>query len=123
MSPARSGFGFASASDYLYAFGGQGGAPSGGGVSAELTAGTLPEVHNWNSLGISLTEDRHLPGSAQESSVIFMLGGQTSTADATEASNPADAWSDSAVQLGVVASPAEEPWYTKARPSSVCPSS
>jgi hypothetical protein len=87
MSPARSGFGVASASDYLYAFGGQNGDPSEGGVSAELEAGTLPVLRNWNSLGISLAVPRYLPGSAQESSVIVLLGGESDTAAATRSTD------------------------------------
>lgn len=77
MSPARAGFGVASASDFLYAFGGQGAAPSAGGVSGELTVAGLPDVRNWNSLGTSLLEDRFRVGSAQESSVILVVGGET----------------------------------------------
>lgn len=83
MSPARAGFGVASASGFLYAFGGQNGSPSAGGVSGELDAATIPEVENWNSLGTSLSEARYLPGSAQESAVIVVIGGQTDGADAT----------------------------------------
>ena len=82
MSPARAGFGLASASNYLYAFGGQKYEPSSSGVSAELEA-PLPDFRNWNSLGTALSEARLLPGSAQESSVIFVVGGATATAGAT----------------------------------------
>ena len=77
MSPTRAGFGVASASDFLYAFGGQGGAPSSGGVSAELTPGDFPDFRNWNNLGTSMIEPRYLPGSAQESAVIFLIGGES----------------------------------------------
>ncbi|MFT5683698.1 MAG: hypothetical protein ACI8RZ_004630 [Myxococcota bacterium] len=82
MSPARAGFGLASASDTLYAFGGQQFRTSAGGTSAEVTS-PMPEISNWNSLGTSLSEARLLPGSAQESSVIFVVGGETDTAGAT----------------------------------------
>jgi hypothetical protein len=83
MSPARAGFATASASDFLYAFGGQNGAPSTGGVQGELDGTSMPDVRNWNSLGTSLSEARFLPGSAQESAVIFVLGGQTDTSSAS----------------------------------------
>lgn len=82
MNPARAGFATLSASDTLYAFGGQGGAPSTSGTSAELDL-PLPTLGNWNSLGTSLAEARHLPGSAQESAVVVVIGGQTDTAAAT----------------------------------------
>jgi hypothetical protein len=82
MSPARAGFGHASASDFLYVFGGQQFRPSAGGVSAGVSS-PMPEIDNWNSLGTSLSETRLLPGSAQESSVIFVIGGETDTAGAT----------------------------------------
>lgn len=83
MSPARAGFGVASASGFLYAFGGQNGSPSAGGASTELAAGDLPELGNWNSLGTSMAEARYLAATAQESAVIVILGGQTDDADAT----------------------------------------
>ncbi len=87
MSPARSGFGAASASDFLYAFGGQGGEASTGGVSGELGYEPVPEVRNWNSLGESLTRPRFLPGSAQESAVIVLVGGATDTETATRSTD------------------------------------
>ena len=82
LSPARSGFGVASASDFLYAFGGQQGSPSASGVSAELDP-PLPSLSNWNSLGTSMSEARHLPGSAQESAVIVIVGGETDSSPAS----------------------------------------
>jgi hypothetical protein len=82
MSPARSGFGVASASDFLYAFGGTQGEASASGVSGELQGDDLPEVDNWNSLGISMSASRVLPGSAQESAVIFVVGGADESGDA-----------------------------------------
>jgi hypothetical protein len=81
MSPARAGFGGAAASDFLYAFGGHGGRPSNTGVSSELDALLLPDMVNWNSLGKHMNEARYLPGYAQESAVMFMLGGTTDSAD------------------------------------------
>ncbi len=83
LSPARAGFAHASASDFLYAFGGQQGSPSTTSTSAELRNDGGLEIHNWNSLGDGLGTERALPGSAQESAVIFILGGQTDTQDAT----------------------------------------
>jgi hypothetical protein len=87
MSPARSGFGVASASDFLYGFGGTGGGPSTSGVSAELGVEPMPEVRNWNSLGTSLAAARWLPGFAQESSVIFVIGGQTDVSAASRSTD------------------------------------
>jgi hypothetical protein len=83
MSPGRAGFAYAAASNFLYGFGGQNAAPSKSGVSAELDPDALPDVFNWNSLGTSLSESRYLPGSTQESAVIFVLGGETDTAAAS----------------------------------------
>jgi hypothetical protein len=83
MSPARAGFAHASASDFLYAFGGQQNEASTTSASAELEDDSGPSIRNWNSLGGGLTTARWLPGSAQESAVILILGGQTDTADAT----------------------------------------
>lgn len=87
MSPARSGFAVASASDFLYGFGGSNGDPSASGVSAELGIEPLPEVRNWNSLGTSLAVARVLPGFAQESSVIFVIGGQTEGSSASRSTD------------------------------------
>lgn len=87
MSPARSGFAVASASDFLYGFGGSGGTPSESGVSGELGIEPMPDVRNWNSLGTSLAVARRLAGSAQESAVIFVLGGQTDTEDASRSTD------------------------------------
>jgi hypothetical protein len=83
LSPARAGFAHASASNFLYAFGGQQGSPSTSGTSAEIEHDGGIELHNWNSLGDGMHTARWLPGSAQESAVIFVLGGQTDSADAT----------------------------------------
>ena len=45
--------------------------------------GSLPDLANWNSLGTSMSEPRYLPGSAQESAVIFVIGGETTSASAS----------------------------------------
>jgi hypothetical protein len=83
MSADRAGFAFAHASNFLYAFGGSNDAPSATGTSAELRVGLVPQLRNWNSLGTSLSAARHLPGSAQESAVIIVLGGETPSAGAS----------------------------------------
>lgn len=46
LSHGRAGFAVASASDFLYAVGGQSGEPSATGVSAELDVDDLPDVRN-----------------------------------------------------------------------------
>lgn len=83
LTPARAGFGHAAASDFLYAFGGQQNQASSAGTSAEIQYDEPLDLTNWNSLGGSMSEARLLPGSAQESAVIFVLGGETDSADAT----------------------------------------
>jgi hypothetical protein len=76
-SPARAGYGFAAASNFLYIFGGQGGAPSTDGREAQI-ATPLPTLSNWNAMGgRGIETARVLMGSAQESAVIFIVGGQT----------------------------------------------
>lgn len=83
LTPARAGFAHASASDFLYAFGGQQGQASSSGASAEIRDEGQLDLHNWNSLGASMHLARLLPGSAQESAIIFVLGGQTDSSDAS----------------------------------------
>jgi hypothetical protein len=75
MNPTRAGFGTASASNFLYVFGGQNGGPSAGGKSSEILG--PPDLDNWNA-GIN-SSSRYLMGSAQESAVIFLIGGTTSS--------------------------------------------
>ncbi len=84
MTPARAGFAAASASNFLYAFGGQQDTPSAGGASAELEPSRIPNVRNWNSLSTGLSAPRHLPGSTQESAVLFVVGGETDTDAASD---------------------------------------
>jgi hypothetical protein len=79
MSPARSGYGAVCGAGFLFAFGGQGGRPGDGGVSAELAApagGAPPALNNWNNQGERLTEGRYLLGITRESAFIFLVGGQ-----------------------------------------------
>jgi hypothetical protein len=84
MSPGRAGFASAAASNFLYGFGGQNAGPSKSGVSGQLDPNALPDVFNWNSLGTSLSASRYLPGSAQESAVIVVIGGQTDMDSASD---------------------------------------
>jgi hypothetical protein len=83
MSPARAGFGAASASDFIYVMGGHHGLPAETGHSSELKENRLPELINWNSLGHHMTTKRYLPGWAQESALFLMLGGTTDEVDAS----------------------------------------
>ena len=82
MAPGRAGFGLASASDQLYAFGGKRAEPSEDGTSASLDE-TPPDLVNWNSLGTSMSEARFLPGTTSESGLILVVGGETTTETAT----------------------------------------
>ncbi len=83
LTPAASGFGPAAAGDVLFVLGGIQGQPTTQGMSGEVTPGLFPDVRNWNNLGIALTQPRYLAGCAQESAVLFMVGGRTETAAAT----------------------------------------
>ena len=83
MRPGRAGFAVLSASDFLYAFGGSQARASESGVSANLSE--FPDVKNWNSLGTSLSTGRYLPGSAQESAVVVVAGGDDGTSVPTRA--------------------------------------
>jgi hypothetical protein len=83
ITPSRGAFAGASAGNNLYVFGGQNGRPSKGGVSANLDADFLPDVENWNSLGLSMDEPRLHPGWAQESAILIVAGGETDRDAAT----------------------------------------
>lgn len=83
ITPSRGAFAGASVGNNLYVFGGQNGRPSKGGVSANLDADFLPDVENWNSLGLSMAEARLHPGWAQESAVLIVAGGETDRAAAS----------------------------------------
>ena len=78
MTPGRAGYGFTLANSTLYAFGGQQGDASVGGVSALIIG--PPDLENWNNLGLNMTEARYLTGSVTESAFIFMVGGWNGTA-------------------------------------------
>lgn len=90
---SRAGYAVGAASNQLYAFGGASGDPDDSTDSAQICTDGMggcsrgapdpPDLKNWNALGLSLNEARYLPGSAQESSVFFIVGGQTDTEDAT----------------------------------------
>jgi cysteine-rich repeat protein len=80
--PANSAYGFAAASNFIYAFGGD--PPVASGRSGELCGPGLncnagppdpPEIRNFNALGTAMCESRGFMGSAQESSVFFVIGG------------------------------------------------
>ncbi len=75
MSPPRSGYAAVAGADFLFAFGGQGGGPSDGGVSAEIDP--PPDLVNWNNEGERMTVPRHLCGGVIESAFIYVVGGQT----------------------------------------------
>lgn len=91
----RAGYAFASAGDTLYVFGAKGGVPAAGGDSAGICEDGLsgcnagppnpPDLQNWNGLSnqADLLTPRYLCGSTQESSVIFVVGGETDTEAAT----------------------------------------
>lgn len=82
ISSKPAGFGTVSASNWLYVLGGKQGGPDTFGSSSPLAA-PMPDNGGFNS-GISLATPRYLHGSTQESGVIFMVGGQTSSAAATD---------------------------------------
>ncbi|MFO0745031.1 MAG: hypothetical protein U1F43_05050 [Myxococcota bacterium] len=89
VAPAKrpsgaAGYGVGVANGFLFTFGGAGGAASKGGISGEMCLGLgvggcnpdrLPEVRNWNSLGVDMTVSRVWMGSVQESAFFFIAGG------------------------------------------------
>lgn len=77
ITPARGGYGYAGANNTLYVFGGQGAQPSSTNASSKIVIGSPPDLENWNALGINLTVNRYLMGSAVESAFIFLVGGET----------------------------------------------
>jgi hypothetical protein len=83
FSTAFAGYGVCAANDQLFAFGGQGGAPSVKVVSATLVnpAPTLAN-NSWNS-GASMNESRYLLGSTVQSAFIFLVGGATGSSAAS----------------------------------------
>jgi hypothetical protein len=92
MSPALAGYGYASASDFLYAFGGAAsGGPTTKALQAKLctvgqhgcTGPEPPDLVNWNDLGFGLKQARYLPGQSLESAFIFLVGGASDSAAAT----------------------------------------
>lgn len=78
------GYGVCAANNQLFTFGGLNGAPSPKAKSGEIT-GPGPGLANnaWNDEGLNMTEGRYLMGSAVQSAFIFLLGGQTSAAEAS----------------------------------------
>ncbi|MBN2798344.1 MAG: hypothetical protein JXX28_04290 [Deltaproteobacteria bacterium] len=77
INPGRAGAGVLSASNYLYAFGGQSGAPSSGGISMAIDPDAVPLLENGNNLGKQMSLNRIYQGSALESSIVFAVGGAT----------------------------------------------
>lgn len=73
MSPARSGYAAIAGADFLFAFGGQNGAASDGGVSSEISP--PPDLVNWNNEGERLAVPRYLAGAAVESAFVYVVGG------------------------------------------------
>ncbi len=79
------GYGYGSASGFLFLFGARGG-PSDGGISAEICRSAdapgcgrdpnePPDIRNWNNLGVNMSEARIHMGSTQESAFFFIVGG------------------------------------------------
>ena len=82
--PFHAGYGYGTANNKLFMFGGSLGAPSSGGISAELcdTASCLPDLQPgaWNALGPgNNTSTQIYSGSAQESAFFFLVGGHDGT--------------------------------------------
>jgi hypothetical protein len=75
VSSSRSGYGFGTSSNFLYIFGGAGGDSSGDGISAELNGASTLRPGAWNSLGISMSDDRVFMSTTQESAFYFTAGG------------------------------------------------
>ncbi len=89
--PSHAGYAFASAGNKLYLIGGAGGGASSAVGAARLcgsgapgcTGNDVPDVGNWQA-DTALPAARFLSGAAQESSVIFVIGGfESSTVPAT----------------------------------------
>ncbi len=98
MQPARAGYGYAPANNFLYVFGGNKAKPDTTVTSVKLcdAAGTNcagdppPTLDNWNNASAKMIEGRYLMGSALQSGFFYILGGQTTLAAAsatTEYSN------------------------------------
>jgi len=75
ISPGRWGYAALAGADFLFAFGGQMGRPTDGGVSAEIDP--PPDLVNWNNEGVRLTVGRYLCGAVVESAFIYIVGGET----------------------------------------------
>lgn len=93
VSGSRAGYGFGASNGFLYIFGGQGGLASNGGISATLCevvqgpcANVPPDLQSgaWNSLGISMSDARLYPSTAQESAFYFIAGGSDGTGAALD---------------------------------------
>jgi hypothetical protein len=79
------GYGVCAANGQLFAFGGAGGAPSGGAKSASIVTPAPTLANNsWNSEGITLIDNRYLMGSSVQSAFIFLVAGQTAASPASK---------------------------------------
>ncbi|HEX8113201.1 MAG TPA: hypothetical protein VF516_35970, partial [Kofleriaceae bacterium] len=78
MAANQAGYGVCAANQQLFSFGGLNASPSSGALSASLV-NPPPALagSSWNNEGLTMTHGRYLPGSAVQSSFIFLLGGQT----------------------------------------------
>ena len=83
FSSGAAGYGVCAANGQLFTFGGAGAAPSAGAKSAQLVAPAPSLANNgWNA-GINLVEARYLMGSAVQGAFIFLVGGNTTQAQAS----------------------------------------
>lgn len=73
MTPTRAGMGLLSSGNHLYVFGGQGGSANANGNRSPISG--PPGLELWANIGTTMNESRYLMGSAQESSVVFVVGG------------------------------------------------
>ncbi len=86
MSPAHSGYAGISGAGFLVAFGGLQSGPDDGVLKAEVNPASIPLLINWNSDGGSrLAVPRFLAGSAHESAFVYIVGGNTTGDQPTNA--------------------------------------
>jgi len=79
FSVSIAGYGVCAANNQLYTFGGLGGAPSPKAKSASLISSQPALANNaWNDEGLATIDPLYLEGTAVQSGLIFLLGGETS---------------------------------------------
>ncbi|HWO12936.1 MAG TPA: hypothetical protein VNN80_25730, partial [Polyangiaceae bacterium] len=85
FSSDRTGYGTACAAGRLFLFGGQASQIRSDATAAEIVGPNSPELANnsWNNEGLSMTSARYRMGSTIQSAFVFLLGGETDTAGAT----------------------------------------